>query len=147
MRKLLGLLMILPFGAILVLSCDGQPTAPENAQAATTVQESSARQAAAKAPTLPAAVMLSGVEIAAWASGMTSYSRAIAVADCSEGKWPISGGWRVVGGESSMFAVQTSAPEPSGTDRGAWRVELLRTDGTGEWNLIASAVCVDMVRN
>ena len=147
MRKLLALLVLVPFAVVLVLSCDGHPTAPEDAQAATTVQESSAPQAAAKAPTLPTAVMLSGVEIAAWASGVTTSSRAAAVADCPEGEWPISGGWRVLGGESSTFAVQTSAPEPSGTDRGAWRVELLRTDGTGEWNLIASAVCVEMVKN
>jgi hypothetical protein len=147
MRKLLGLLMLIPFAAVLVLSCDEHPTAPEEARAATTVQESSAPQAAAKAPTLPTAVVLSGAEIAVWASGLTSYSRATAVADCSEGKWPISGGWRVLGGESSTFVVQTSAPEPSGTDRGAWRVELLRTDGTGEWNLIASAVCVEMKKN
>ncbi len=147
MRKLFGLLLSVPFAAILVLSCDDHPTAPDQAQTTTTVQEWSAPQAATRAPTLPTAVKLSGVEVAAWASGVTTSSRATAVADCPEGKWPISGGWRVLDGESSTFAVQTSSPEPSGTDRGAWRVELLRTDGTGEWNLIASTVCVEMVKN
>jgi hypothetical protein len=38
MRKLLALLVLVPFAAVLVLSCDEHPTAPEDARAATIVQ-------------------------------------------------------------------------------------------------------------
>ncbi len=141
MRKLLALLV--PFAAVVVLSCDDPPTAPEEAQAATTVQESSTPQMA-RVPALPTPVVLAGAEVAGYAAGFTSSSRSSATVDCPLGKWPITGGWRVLGGENSTFAVQASSPISGGSDRGSWLVELLRTEGSGEWDLITYAVCVRM---
>lgn len=139
MRKLLALLGLVPFAAVVVLSCEDHPTAPETetARAASSVQ-------ASRAPALPTPVMLAGAEVAGYAAGVTEFSRSSATVDCPVGKWPITGGWRVLGGETSVFSVQTSSPVSRSSDRGSWLVELLRTEGTGEWNLIAYAVCVRM---
>jgi hypothetical protein len=144
MLKMLGAIMLVPFAALLVLSCDDHPTAPEKPLSTTDAQESSAGLADRKAPPLAAPVVLAGVEVQALAAGVTTSSRSSVEVQCSTGKWPISGGWRVIGGETSAFSVQTSAPDAAGPDRGSWRVELLRTDGTGEWNLLAYAVCISM---
>lgn len=146
MRKLLALVVLVPFAAAIVLSCDDHPTAPEGVRASTTVQEASTPQTA-KVPALPMPVVLAGAEVSGYAAGMTVSSRRSARVDCSAGKWPITGGWQVLGSETSVFSVQTSAPVARDPDYGSWLVELIRTEGTGEWNLVAYAVCVRMERD
>jgi hypothetical protein len=124
MRRLLALLVLVPFAAVVVLSCDDHPTAPEEVQAATTVLESSAPQAAAKAPTLPTPVMLSG-----WIRTYADEGNPIAPGDpgfslarCPSGTVAITGGFDTVG--SSDFVLMRSNPEwvdgQSGWFMGVW---------------------------
>ena len=92
MRRLLALLVLVPFAAVVVLSCDDHPTAPEEVQAATTVQESSAPQAAVKPPALPTPVLLAGLSFTKATITATAGQSATFRINCPPGKAPITGG-------------------------------------------------------
>ena len=144
MQKLLAMLVLVPFAAVVVLSCDDHPTAPEGAQAATTVQEASTPQAAKQPPTLPMAVRLSGVE---FVQGTTNSQVSIgytagSFAMCPSGKVPLSGGyWASPGDPNSRYIVNISQPYKSGSEIG-WLASAMLTAGSGV-SVTAYALCVD----
>jgi hypothetical protein len=122
MRKLLALLVLVPFAAVAVLSCDDHPTAPEEAQPATTLQESSAPQAAAKAPTLPTPVMLSDFTLATTpgtALGAGAIDETVIL--CPSGFVPIDAGSVV---ENSNLKVLGRIPWYQGDDSFGYRFRL-----------------------
>lgn len=90
-RKLPALLLLVPFGAVLVFGCDEVPTEPETAVAATTVQESSTPQAA-RVPGLPTPVKLSGLTLVRASVSIAAGGGDNVAASCPEGKYPVTGG-------------------------------------------------------
>jgi hypothetical protein len=144
MRKLLGLLMLVPFAAILVLSCDEHPTAPENAQAATTVQESSTPQAT-KAPRLPTPVALSGytVQVSPVLAICPSGSDNCCAGNmCPAGKVLIAGGFET---NTPDFVLTRERPffQPISNQVG-WAVCVTNTS-SGSLELGVSVACTDGV--
>ena len=136
MRKFLGLLMLVPFAAILVLSCDEHPTAPENAQAATTALESST-PLATKAPPLPVPVLLNDVsfENTVEVIGPGLHER---VVSCPEGTVPLSGGVACTTGG----VIQGSQPSaPGGEPPYGW-AGACQNETTGSIGMVVSAICV-----
>lgn len=145
MRKPIALLVLVPFAAVLVLSCDDHPTAPEEAQAATTVPETSAPQAT-RIPALPTPVRLSGVVEVGATLGTVATGSINAYAACPEGKWPISGGFDIDPVTNGYRVVANRpGPSPYGPNAGAWIVTAVRESGDADWTLEAWAICVDGV--
>ena len=140
MRKLLALLLLVPFAAVLVFGCDEVPTEPETAVAATTAEGSSTPMAARAAPQVKPA-QLSGVFVDGYAAGESSTSRKNATVPCPEGKWPISGGFEITNSSNDYAVLKNRPVRLSGA--GGWEVEAKRTAVSASWNLIAGAVCVD----
>jgi len=142
MRKLWLLVLLVPLVGVWLYGCDETPDEPGSAVAATTAGESSTPQMArvgAQAKT----VRLSGVEVPGWAAGDANVGFHIATVDCSEGKWPIAGGYSIIGATND-YTVISNGPRPSaGNTHGSWSVEAKRTAGSDTWNLLAWAVCVD----
>ena len=136
MRKLLALLVLVPFAAVLVLSCDEHPTAPENAQAATTVQESSTPQAM-KAPPLPTPVLLNVVSFESTVEviGPGLHER---VVYCPEGTVPLSGGVACTTGG----VIQGSQPSASGGEQPYGWAGACENETTGSIGIVVSAICV-----
>ena len=94
MRKLWLLVLLVPFVAVWLYGCDESPVDPDSAVAATTAQESSTPQAAAKPPTLPTAVKLSWTYV----HESTYETGEVAIfAECPDGTYPIAGGWSTGG--------------------------------------------------
>ncbi len=102
MRRLLALLVLVPFATMVVLSCDDPPTAPEQAQAATTPQESSTPQAAKKPP-FEAPAVLSGAVIVKQTVSITGTGMGWPKVYCPEGKFPVSGGFNMYDFGDLMF--------------------------------------------
>jgi hypothetical protein len=146
MRKLLALLILVPFAAVVVLSCDDHPTAPEEAQAATTVQESSTPQAAAKAPTLPTPVVLSGAEVITGPYAATSNlgETVYSYAACPDGKIPLSGGYMVNADPDTedFLVMQNTARRVVSTT--GWSTGIKLTAGSF-LGIASYAVCIDAV--
>ena len=94
MRKLLALLVLVPFAAAVVLSCDDHPTAPEEAQAATTLQEASTPQAL-KQPPWGAPAVLSGAVIVQTTVQFLGSGMSWPKVYCPDGKFPVSGGFHM----------------------------------------------------
>ena len=145
MRKLLALLVLVPFAAVVVLSCDDHPTAPEEVQAATTAQESSAPQAT-RVPPLPTPVVLSGAEVITGPYAYTSDLGAtvFSYATCSDGKIPLSGGYMVNAnpGTEDFLVMQNTARRSALTT--GWSAGIKLTAGSF-LGIASYAVCVDAV--
>ena len=136
MRRFLGLLMLVPFAVILVLSCDKNPTAPENAQAATAVQESSTPQAD-KPPTLPLGISLGSWTLVQETVVIPEYDSGAVFVACPSGTAPVTGGFENVG----TFELYANRPAMQNGEAG-WYVFL---DNQGEGvvqELTAYAACV-----
>lgn len=144
MRKLWLLVLLVPFVGVWLYGCDESPVEPDFAVAATTAQESSTPQAA-KVGTQAKTVRLSGVEVPGWASGDGNVGFHAATVNCAEGKWPIAGGYSILGGTTNNdYTVISNGPRQFGAAAyGSWEVEVKRTAGSDTWNLLAWAVCVD----
>ena len=122
MRKLLALLVLVPFAAAVVLSCDDHPTAPEEVQAATTAQEASTPQASTKAPTLPTPVVLADFTLAtAPGTVLGAGETEETVILCPSGFVPIDGGSIV---EDSSLEVLGKTPWWQGDDKFGYRFRL-----------------------
>ncbi len=148
MRKFLGLLMLVPFAAILVLSCDDHPTAPEEVQAATTVQESSTPQAT-KAPPLPTPVVLADWHVTTGNGKISANSWGPVFAYCPDGTFPIGGGFSCSSDAACAYSsgAQVIANGPHRDDGGpdGWQV-WYRNDTSNEMTGLAYAVCVAAVQ-
>ena len=143
MRKLWILVLLVPFVALWTYGCDEHPTQPETAVAATTAQEGPAPQAARVSSPQAKTVRLSGAEVVGYAAGDSNVGFKSTTVECPAGKFPISGGYRILG-SGNDYTVLSNGPNPfGGADSGIWRVEAKRTAGSDSWNLIAYAVCVD----
>jgi hypothetical protein len=145
MRKLLALLVLLPFAAVAVLSCDDSPTAPEEASAATTIQESSTPQASRQPPALPMPVVLSAVELV-FGTPAVAYEPgdfAESFAQCPMGKAPLTCGYSTSLSGGSTFLVAFQGPTATmGEPPLGCSVKLKLTYGDGVSGF-ATALCAD----
>ncbi len=141
MRKLLALFVLVPFAAVFVLSCDDPPTAPEQAEAATTVQESPTPQASRQPPALPMPVRLSGWvrsydDVNEIAPGMPGFSLAL----CPSGTVAITGGFDTAG--TTDFVLKRSNPDTSIDGQPGWMVAVINESSTETLYMRAVAACV-----
>ena len=142
MRKVLTLLVLVPFATVVVLSCDDHPTAPEEVQAATTVQESSAPQASKQPPTLPMPVVLSGwtLAVADEQTWIPDGALGASTAWCPEGKIPVAGGFAASAGNWTL--VDNRPTYNNATQQAGWKTSI-RNDDDGSLPLRTYASCVD----
>jgi len=142
MRKLLALLVLIPFAAVVVLSCDDHPTAPQEAQAATTTLASRATQA--KGPPALPAVTLADYTWVHTVSTITSAGAHGTTVRCPEGTNPIAGGgWCAPPAEylgDMPTKIGSGPPEPPF----GWIVWCNNPSDT-ETNIYVAAMCVGSV--
>ena len=142
MRKLLALLVLVPFVAVAVLSCDDHPTSPEEAQAATTALAAQTTREA-KGPPSPPAVPLSDYSWVSYVGSSTATAFGTTVR-CPEGTNSIAGGGicfppaRYIGDMPTKIGAGPPAP-PFG-----WVVWCENPTGA-EVSAHVSAVCVESV--
>ena len=136
MRKFLGLLMLVPFAAILVLSCDEHPTSPENAQAATTLHEASTPQAD-KPPTLPVGVSLGSWTLVQETVVIPEYDVGAVFVACPAGTAPVTGGFE----NDGTFELYANRPAMQNGNAG-WYVYLGNKGEGVIQQLTAYAACV-----
>ena len=140
MRKLLALLVLVPFAAIVVLSCDDHPTAPEEVQAATAVQESSTPQASTKAPTLPTPVTLAGYSTKFSTVTLDPGETKGTYAWCPLGKVPIAGGFDCI--DMEPRANSPASEGYNGEAQLGWYGACTNTTGSVR-GLTVRVICID----
>jgi hypothetical protein len=135
---MLGLLLIVPFAVILVLSCDDHPTAPRDAQAATTVQESST-PLATKPPALPIGVTLSSWTLVEETVVIPESDVGSVFAACPAGMAPVTGGFEC---ETSYELLANRPAMQNG--RAGWYVFMYNQGEGTDQDLTAYAACVSV---
>jgi hypothetical protein len=138
MRKLLALLVLVPFAAVLVLSCDEHPTAPEDARAATIVQESSA-PLAAQPPALPIGVTLSSWTLVEETVVIPDSDVGSVFAACPAGMAPVTGGFEC----ETSYELLANRPAMQNGKAGWYAFIYNLGEGTDQ-DLTAYAACVSV---